>query len=266
MTRPLVVSYDNNPTENTRFFIKTLENNVWDYKFVGEGETWKGFTSKVIGYNAFLSSIDPETIVVLSDARDVVCVRSPKAFIEAYSSFQTDFIVSMELFCGGKTDVTDEFVDAQCVPLVNYWKHYNILELPFRKFVNSGLIAGKAGSILKWLQFTIENKYDDDQFALCQYINKYPERISVDSDAILLHSSTFGVNAGMQKIFLQAKDSPTLAELYGRGAFFIHIPGIHNKGQRTVYNDVCAMLERGVGDTKLRSGYPYGEPPWKGYG
>jgi hypothetical protein len=251
MASPLVVSYDNAPTENTRFFIKTLERNGWNFKIIGEGETWKGYASKVNGYNNFLSSIDPDTIVILSDARDVLCVRSTKAFMEVFSSFRTDFVVCMELFCGGKPDVADDFVHWQCAPLVNYWKYHNIRELPHRKFVNSGLIAGRASSILKWLQFTIENKYEDDQYALCQYINKHPERISVDSDAILLHTSTFGVNAGIYRIFVQAKDSPTLAELYGMGAFFIHIPGIFIRGQGAVYNALCAILESNVCDKTL---------------
>ena len=94
---------------------------------------------------------------------------------------------------------------------------------------------------------------------------KFPERVRIDSDAKLLHTSTFGVNAGMQTIFIQAKDSPTLAEMYGRGAFFIHVPGLASKGQSAVYNDVCAIIELGLSDRKIRSGYAYEEPPWAGH-
>jgi hypothetical protein len=262
---PLVVSYDNRPTDNTLFFKKTLETNGWNYKLLGEGEKWIGFITRVVAYNNFLKTIDPNTTVVLSDARDVVCVRSPKAFMEAYNTFHNNFIVSMELFCDARTDVPENYIGCQCAPLVHYWKSIGITSLPSRKFVNAGLVAGSAGELCKWLQWTIDNKYEDDQFALCNYINTFPERIATDTDAKLLHSSTFGVNAGMQKIFAQGSDSPTLAELYGRGAFFLHIPGCANKGQETVYKDVCAILNLGLCDKKIRLGYPYDEPPWLGY-
>ena len=59
MSAPLVVSYDNDPTDNTRFFVKTLEANGWNYKIIGRGEIWKGFKSKVEGYNNYLISLDP---------------------------------------------------------------------------------------------------------------------------------------------------------------------------------------------------------------
>ena len=261
----LVISYDNDPTDNTRFFVKTLEANGWAYTMLGRGEVWKGFITRVKAYNNYLASLDPNSIVLLSDARDVVCVRSPKAFMDAFRSFEGDFVVSMELFCGKETDVPVDFKDGQCIPLTNYWKYHNIQELPIRKFVNAGLVAGKAGAIQKWLQFAIDNNFENDQLALCYYINKFPERIRVDSEAKLLHTSTFGVNAGMQNIFVQAKDSPTFAEIYGRGAFFIHIPGIRGPGQNTVYNDVCEIIELGLSDEKIRSGYKDDEPPWTGY-
>lgn len=261
----LVVSYDNCPTDNTLFFKKTLETNGWAYKLIGEGEEWKGFETRVTAYNNFLKTLEPTTIVVLSDARDVVCVRGPKAFLEGWKTFQKDIVVSMELFCDTKTDVPDDYKGGQCVSLTNYWKSCGITHLPPRKFVNAGLIAGRANELCRWLQWTLDNNYKDDQLALGNYMNTYPERIATDTSARLLHSSTFGVNAGMQKIFLQSDDAPTLAELYGRGAFFLHIPGCSAKGQATVYKDVCTILNLGLSDKKLRTGYSYGEPPWLGY-
>jgi hypothetical protein len=111
----------------------------------------------------------------------------------------------------------------------------------------------------------IDNKFTDDQLSLGVYINEHPELVRVDSDAILLHTTTFGVNAGTQRIFVQSKDAPTLAELYGRGAFFIHIPGCVNKGQKCVYNDVCNILSMGLSDKTLRMEYDYEEPPWNGF-
>jgi len=37
MDTPLVLTYDNAPTDATRRFIRTLEKNDWEYTLVGEG-------------------------------------------------------------------------------------------------------------------------------------------------------------------------------------------------------------------------------------
>jgi len=263
MTSPFVVTYDNCPNDNTRLFLKTLETNEWNYKLIGEGEKWEGFTNKIIGYHNYLKTIDPKSVVVLSDARDVFCVRSPKAFLEGWATFQKDMVVSMELFCDSKMDVSDDYVGRQCVPLVKYWSHYNMIR-PSRKFVNSGLIAGRADELCRWLQWTIDNNYENDQFALGIYMNTFPERIAADTEAIVLHTSMFGSNAGMySNIHSQKHDSPTLAELFGRSAFFLHIPGIHFiKGQAVVYETVRALIQGGIGDKQLRASYDYEEPGW----
>ena len=264
MTSPIILTYDNCPTDNTRLFLKTLETNGWNYKLIGEGEQWKGFITRVAAYNNFLKTLDPTTVVVLSDARDVFCVRGPKAFLEGWRTFKKDMVVSMELFCDATMDKPDDYIGVQGVSIAKYWSYHNIKPLPSRKFVNAGLVAGKAGELCRWLQWTLDNKYENDQPALGTYMNLYPERIAADSDAILLHTSTFGTNAGMfNNIHSQKHDSPTLAELFGRGAFFIHIPGINvSKGQAVVYDTVRGIIESGIGDKQLRASYDYEEPGW----
>jgi hypothetical protein len=93
---PLVVTYDNAPNEFTYYFTKTLNRQEWDYKIVGEGEVWEGWQTRMKAYRNYLYTLPDEKIVVLSDARDVVCVRSPRAFMDAFHSFQdasSNFIV-----------------------------------------------------------------------------------------------------------------------------------------------------------------------------
>jgi hypothetical protein len=106
------------------------------------------------------------------------------------------------------------------------------------------------------------NKTSNDQSAFGDYINEYPDRVACDVDASVLHSSVFGVNAGIQNIHIQKRDSPTFAELFGRGAFFLHIPGLTAKGQRVVYEQVCAILGHGLSEKLLRDPYGYAEPKW----
>lgn len=247
------------------FFQKTMKANGWNYTFIGEGDSWKGFETRIEGYYNYLSALPNEQLVVLSDARDVVCLRSPKAFIEGFSSFGKNMVVSMDVFCDGHTNVASDYIGGQCVALTNYWAYHSVTVLPFRKFVNAGLIAGRAFDVRQFLKWTMDKHYVDDQFALGMYMNTFPERIAVDTNASLLHTSTFGVNAGIQDIHSHKNDSPTLAELFGRGAFFLHIPGCKFKGQKCIYTTVCNLLDSGVCAKMIHEGYSFKEPSWNGF-
>ena len=266
LNKPLVVSYDNNIAENAIFYINTLNNNNWEYLIVGQGDVWNGFISKIKGYIKFLKTLPSDKIVILTDARDVICCRSPHAFMDAFNSFGGNMVVSMELYCEGYMDINDTNLNkikcVQSIPITQYWKKHNIIKLPDRKYVNSGLICGKVKQLLHELEWAINNNYSDDQLALCNYINAFPDNVTLDIDATLLHTSTFGVCAGIQQIHVQKNDSPTFAEFLGRGSFFLHIPGCHNKGQKTVYNLACKLIDLGICERELREPYGYSEPKW----
>jgi GR25 family glycosyltransferase involved in LPS biosynthesis len=262
---PIAVSYDNKPTENTLFFEDTLKQNGWSYKFIGQGDVWKGYVAtRATSYKKYLEMIPRETLVILSDARDVICLRNPSAFQQGYRSFGKDVIVSMELFCEGKLEPTPnhEKTKWQCEPLVKYWTHLGIKQ-PYRKFVNAGLIAGKAGALSDMLNWIIDKGFTDDQLGIGSYMNTFPEKVAADYEAQMLHSSTFGCFAGIQDVRIQATDSPTFAELFGRSAFFLHIPGLHLKGQKLVYEQVKKMIQGGVCASMITSLYKdYSEPSW----
>ena len=257
---PLVISYDNKPTKTTEMFISTCKNNDWVYKMIGLGETWKGFISKMHGYRNFLRTVNPKKIVVVSDARDVVCVRTSKSFVQGFVSFKKSIVVSMELLCQGRFEVNETEKMYKCAPLKKYWQHHKIEKIPDRKFANSGLIAGYAGELLHMWDWIINNNFNDDQLGVCYYINAFPEKIAVDTDAKLLHTSVFGVNAGIQNIQMQGNDSISLAELFGRRAYFLHIPGINNHGQKIIYETVVNIIQSGVNSKKLLTPYGYNEP------
>ena len=259
---PLVLTYDNKPNDYTRNFLYTLKKHKWEYLLIGEGEVWKGFTSKMEGYKRTLEKLNPKKIIVISDARDVVCLRSPKAFLNHVKHEKQPMIVSMEMFCEGRIFPPDDFKGIQCVILSDYYKHYsNDGKGHLRKFVNSGLICGEAGTVLEYFNYAFENKYTDDQLALGMFMNTYPEKVYADINAKILHTSTFGCSAGLHSLELQKHDSPTLAQFCGRSSYFLHIPGIAPVvGQKNVYNMVWKMIGPSPCDELLRDGYPYDEP------
>ena len=241
---PLVVSLETNPTENTYYFVKSLINNNWDYDIIGIGKPWNGFKSKLQYYPDYLQTLDPERLVILSDSRDVFCVRSPDHFVYAFQTFNKPILVSLEIFCQTKPDdsAVQNLKDIwQCVPLNEYWKHQSN-KPTVRRYVNSGLIVGRAKDLLEHYNWIKSTSWNDDQAALGDYMNKFPNKVAADIHASVLHTSGFGINAGILTKN-QWEDSPSLAELTGRKNYFLHLPGItQSKGQLNIYNAVKKLI------------------------
>jgi hypothetical protein len=262
ISKPLVITYDNNPTENTTFYIKTLKKNNWEYILIGKDETWEGWITRMRAYLSILKTLNPNKVVVLTDARDVICCRSANAFMDAFNYYKSDLIACMELICDNRMKQPSDYIGNQCHPIRNYWKHHNI-QTPPRQYVNNGLIAGKAFKLIELLQYGIDNKFNDDQKALGSFINTYPQGIATDIHAELFHTTCFGAYSGLLDLRLQSDDSPTFAEIFGRSGFFLHIPGIaHISGASVLYNTTKSLIDAGISDELLRYGYPYDEPKW----
>lgn len=256
---PLLVTYENDLQNNTnsQFLKETLINNNWEFAFIGEGKKWNGVKDKIQSYKDFLSNLLYDKIVVLSDARDVICLRSPKSLYDAINKIinNNKIIISTEMFLLGHMDWTEEQMNDkinkepnfffQGIPLNNYWKFYGKEnDMPYSKYLNSGLICGRASEILKALNWITENNFKDDQLGFAHYTNNFPQLVHLDYEAKILHTSSFGVNGGFYDSDRQKNDSPKISEIYGFSNYFLHIPGLYiSKGQSEVYNLIKHILK-----------------------
>lgn len=260
---PVLISYENETgQENSEFFFETARRNGWEVRQVGVGMKWDNFGQRTKTYRDVCASYDKDRILMLSDARDVFCVRNNKAFAKAFQYFQKPILVSAEIFCDGRYTVDDNFVGKQSASLSKYFKE-NIMMPNLRKFANAGLIAGYAAALHEMYSWMIDNGYtgNNDQLGVAMYMNTFPQKVALDTDAIVLHSSTYGVEGGVYHIHQQKQDSPTFAELFGCGAFFLHIPGLKLKGQQFIYDCVKRHLENHPSNEMLLF-YGKPEPAW----
>lgn len=249
---PVLISYENDPThENSQFFFETVKRNNWELQHVGAGEKWEGFITKIKKYRDVCATYDKDRILVLSDARDVFCVRDSKAFTAAFEYFKTPILISSQMFLSSCIDVPENFMVWNGTSLDPYFKHWNI-QPKLRKFICSGLIAGRAGPLYEMWNWILDNKYTDDQLGACMYTRTFPEKVKVDHEAIVLHSSEYGVDAGTYHTHYQKMDAPTFAEIFGTGAFFIHIPGLFFKGQAYMYKCIKKVLQDNNSDSILK--------------
>ena len=246
---PLAITYCNkyktHQHKNTQKYVNTLENNDWDYKIIGNGEIWKGFAYRMKYYRDFLQHVNPNKIVVITDAHDVYCTRSPTHFIKEFKKYNRNMIVSMEMFAERHTEYYPEREPYfQVTYLDTYFKHHNIdPSTIYRKFVNAGLITGYAKDICHFYTWALDNHYTDDQKALGAYMNAFPDTVYADTNIDILHSTSSFVNIGLQHKN-QMDDAPTFAELIGRKSFFLHLPGTCIKGVKHLYENIYNIIEK----------------------
>lgn len=252
LTIPLVVGYDNalDQHPNTNYFMNTLNKNEFEYCIVRISEHWKGLEDKIEAMMLKLQTLPDDKVVIISDTRDVLCCRNSKALMKGFASFRTDFLTCVEIFC----DTTTEPVTKPrpyCVPLKNYWSYHNVNPWPLRRFVNGGLLIGKAKALREFYTWAYLRHEIDDQSALGIYMNEFPDRMKCDTEALLIHTSGFGKSCGLYNVKTQRQDSPTLAELFGRGCFFLHVHNHGFAGQKLIYDTVRQVLDLGACSAKL---------------
>lgn len=263
---PLVLSYENDlsSNKNAQFFKKTLDHHKWEHEFIGEGIKWNGFRDKIVGYYDFLTNnLLDNKIVILSDARDVFCLKNSEFFLEQIKPIIEDkIIISTEMFLIGHMDWSDKQIEDellkdstffwQGVPLNDYWDYHKIHCKPFRKYLNSGLIVGKTKNIKKALKWIIDNNINDDQLGFSKYTNQFPNLVHLDVEANILHTSTSFINGSLYNHDIQKLDMPTFDELLGFSNYFLHIPGINiSKGQKYIFNIIHSLFNSDIIDKNI---------------
>lgn len=82
--KPLIVVYENTTDNPHANLLKTLlQKYQYDYVFLGEGQTWKGFGQICKNLHRYLKTIDPERMVLKLDSRDMLPMRHANAFHKA---------------------------------------------------------------------------------------------------------------------------------------------------------------------------------------
>ena len=263
-TKPLVITFDTNLNENSHRFLKTMSNQNWSFRLIGTDKVWKSFVDRAIHYKnelLIISKKNPKQLCVISDCKDVLCVRIPNLFEEVFKKFNSGIVVSAEVLCAGYSDPNilpkEEFDKFNCEPLFKYWenKGYELNNLPKRKYVNAGLISGYADDLIKMYDWIIQKgkeiKLGDDQVLMGMYMNEHPNLVEMDIDAKLLHTSTFGVSAGYMSEN-QVDDSPSISQILGRSSFFIHLPGINSgKGNKIIYDMLSLLIDNDFNNKKM---------------
>ena len=251
ITVPLVVTYCNKfkatNHENTRRLVETLKINNWDHVVLGDGETWVNFMTKINACRRYLETLNPDKVVIVSDAHDVYCTRNVHYFMEDFKALNKPIVTSMELFAEGQINYRPKFEYKQVEWLGPYFEHHGMCVKPtdhVKKYINGGLTCGYAKNLLHLHNWMFEKGYTDDQKGTAAYANAHPDDVHLDMNAQMLHTCTSGVNFGIHTMS-QLDDSPSFDELFGHSAYFLHIPGLRcGGGQPILYDVVYDVMQK----------------------
>ena len=162
-----------NNSAGSHNFIQTLDKFDYQHRRLAFGDKWGGWRFRMKTYMDACNELQPDTIVLLTDADDVLVVRRYDVELLArFMSFGKDIVVSAELSCIWN-----------CMPVTEYWKLQQQQQSATAfKYANGGGQMGRAGAIANMWKWALDEGYEDDQFALGNYINTYPDSVALDHE------------------------------------------------------------------------------------
>ncbi len=204
-------------------FEKSLAKFGYQYERLGSGEKWGGWRHRMQLYQQACSARDPQELIILTDADDVLFTKEPTGLKEQFEKFGTPIVASAEHSCGGN-----------CTPLTNYWKIKGNSSAYTSIYVNCGGMIGKAGDLAKMWKWMYDQGYTDDQRALGSYINNFPDQVSLDVESAIFYvvdsklEHNFKFDKGRLVSFVHPNDQTTISPYVLHFAGNFYYPAIEN--------------------------------------
>ncbi len=215
--------------------LENLKNSMhesWEHVIVGRGVIWEGWPTRMQTIYDYLKTItNKEEIIVTVDAFDVLNLLPSYQFVIDFETFQTDIVVGCENSCSGNCHIPHK-----------WWKHYgvDIITTEF-KYANGGLLCGKVSSLIEMYEYHLVNKIQDDQIAIGQYMDLFPNKINMDLHHILFYndcngSSNIKFNETNHSIQLANTNNLSNTDKITIRPYFIHFPGLALPGSTPFLN------------------------------
>jgi hypothetical protein len=170
--------------EKAKYLIKSAQRFKYPLTYAGNGETYEGHGKKINKLKKFCEEQDPEQLILFLDAYDTAFIRPYKDFIKATESFDLEnkVIFNSERNC---------WPDAELIP----WYKQKYTKNSY-KFLNSGVVLGKAKNILKIIPEEVPIAFDDQRYYT--HYQVYQDKnnlIDLDIDCALFNTLAFSVKS-----------------------------------------------------------------------
>lgn len=145
-------------TPQVKNLICTLKQHGTPYRVLGVGRKWTGFRVKMEEYGAACAALPPDTEVLCIDSGDVL-QQAPFPATSTLLPPGVRLLVGAEIFCDPTLSCNPDVARVLGIDP----------EEPY-KYVNTGVILGRADEIATMMQWALRQGYTDDQLAVCDWI------------------------------------------------------------------------------------------------
>jgi hypothetical protein len=247
MNSVLVLGVCTDYSDNTRNWKNSLIKNNYDFKIIGYGEKWGGWSWRTKQIINALQNIPDNIIIILADVTDVLFIKSSSSLVDFFLKFESHSIPHGEKVIIG--------AEAACCTGkyssdINPESRNKIIHLLQKKnqdsryiFPNGGVLIGRKDILLSLL---IDNQNeDDDQIG---YLEKYitnDNRIYLDKHAHFIGNiNDIGSN---HKVMVNDNDADEIDywditkngvtnKEYNTSPFILHFPGKNWKDYNKIGN------------------------------
>ena len=245
-----VLSYENELNNDHK---KLLEDKLkyygYDYKFLGEGDEWKGFGTKIKAYQNFIrnTNLKDNDILIILDSRDIYVNRNSneigKVFEDLYKKRGGDLDKNLKLVISSEIGCCTPGISE-----VNKNKMKNIaLEYPKMKqndgnyYLNSGMVIGYVKAFKElYLNFNIDFTDDDQTKMTIFWLDNNLDKIILDYDQVLFSNAYQSGNyENLNGCFYEKKESHNNEFMIKdtiNFPFFIQTPGKYWKCYNYLYD------------------------------
>lgn len=256
-----VVIYETDlENENLKSLKDTLQKNAYDFKILTD-KTWNGFGGKIQKIAKYLRSIDPHRVVLVCDARDVLCVNHRSdILLEKFNDEikSPKVVVSTEIGCCVRTNfkpgeyrtsngkvlrrtflTSDQNEDKQWKKMFKLRadNHRVKHEIPSKQsiYLNAGIYIGRAKDLLRIYDLMNIGAKEDDQLIMSETFYHHPHRFHLDYNREYFSNSHVWDTLNKKDIssdsgcYYELKNKKIQDTYMNSEPFFIHTPGKHFK-------------------------------------
>lgn len=179
----------------------------YDFKVLGVGVPWTGFGTKMQVLLDYITSVDPDDLIVLTDCYDVIMVGSPEELENKFKAANRPIIMGAEKLCS----LNCEKKAAQTCGATKKNKH-----------VNTGFMMGKAKDLAEAITYANEQGNGDDQLGAGRFWMAHCDKVHLDSEqefvANIYTINELQVGGGKRFMTKHTSQYPVV----------LHMPGMYN--------------------------------------
>jgi hypothetical protein len=198
-SKVFVLSYENEANnEHKKLLEDKLKYYGYDYKFLGEGDEWKGFGTKTKACKNFIKNTDlnDNDILVILDSRDIYVNRNSndlkKVFEELYKKRGGDLDKNLKLIFSSEIGCcTPGISELNKEKMKNIALQYeNMKNVDDNYYLNAGMCMGYVKAFKEiYLNFNI-GLTDDDQSKITNFwLNNNLDKIILDYGQVLFSNA-----------------------------------------------------------------------------